>query len=376
MAQSILLRLAAGASFIGLILTPNIIAQAQTKSETCEVDTIIADGTTKVWAAIRQRSATETKPAQAPFKAATLKLSPHKAVFEGLSFSSPERDELTITLSKDGSNYEWANWSLTLPRLISNDTTKAVRWFNYSVMQDNMRVSSGFVDFAKPNSAAAAYEGEGFLESLWENPTSNAGVEAPQATLEDYKESRSILSPRESSIAEVLTPSYWIKSGTPNSNLVFEITNDKNPSETATLEFSRANILSAANFASSTLSTLEERYQAGECTPDEVKEGCFLTTAACGVIGLQDNCWELRILREFRDNWLARQANGVNDIGRYYKTAPRIVKHVNQRADKQKIWLSLYARFILPCAISSRIGAKSWTHKRYAKMMTEMAQYS
>ena len=42
-----------------------------------------------------------------------------------------------------------------------------------------------------------------------------------------------------------------------------------------------------------------------KCTPPE---GCFITTACCEALGLDDDCFELRTLRRYRDQVLAKTA--------------------------------------------------------------------
>jgi hypothetical protein len=52
---------------------------------------------------------------------------------------------------------------------------------------------------------------------------------------------------------------------------------------------------------------------------DQCIAGCVLTTACCDMIGLEDDCWELRTLRKFRDDWLRSQSFGDEEISQYYK---------------------------------------------------------
>lgn len=74
--------------------------------------------------------------------------------------------------------------------------------------------------------------------------------------------------------------------------------------------------------------------------------GCFITTATCKVIGLPDDCYELRILREFRDSWL--RSHHPEDIEVYYKTAPTIVFGLDQREDSKDLYLEFYGHYIVP----------------------------
>lgn len=57
---------------------------------------------------------------------------------------------------------------------------------------------------------------------------------------------------------------------------------------------------------------------------------CFFTTACVGHAGLPDDCEELRILRGFRDRYVAKLPDGPIMIGRYYREAPAIVKAIEE----------------------------------------------
>lgn len=51
-------------------------------------------------------------------------------------------------------------------------------------------------------------------------------------------------------------------------------------------------------------------------------EGYFITTACCEVLGLGYDCFELRILRRYRDPFLATRPGGAAAIARCYALAP------------------------------------------------------
>ena len=55
------------------------------------------------------------------------------------------------------------------------------------------------------------------------------------------------------------------------------------------------------------------------------KKGCFITTAACELRGLPDDCHELRVLRRFRDDVLVTSREGRALVEEYYRVAPRLV---------------------------------------------------
>ena len=58
------------------------------------------------------------------------------------------------------------------------------------------------------------------------------------------------------------------------------------------------------------------------------KKFCYITTAVCETFGKPDDCYELRLLRTYRDGYLAGTPGGEEMIRKYYDVAPSIVKHI------------------------------------------------
>jgi hypothetical protein len=102
-------------------------------------------------------------------------------------------------------------------------------------------------------------------------------------------------------------------------------------------------------------------------------QGCFLTTACCEVLGLDDDCFELRTLRHYRDQVLPALPGGSDAIATYYRLAPSILKRLPQNERALRL-LSIYARFILPSAVAARLGWNRIAHRLYAHMMGELAR--
>lgn len=79
--------------------------------------------------------------------------------------------------------------------------------------------------------------------------------------------------------------------------------------------------------------------------------GCFITTACVEARGLDDDCYELYTLRQFRDTYLKDKAGGKSEIAEYYRTAPQIVEIINNRSDAAKIWEDIFQNMISPCIV-------------------------
>ncbi|MDA0704371.1 MAG: hypothetical protein O3A96_14235 [Proteobacteria bacterium] len=114
--------------------------------------------------------------------------------------------------------------------------------------------------------------------------------------------------------------------------------------------------------------TLED---AGKCEYEEF-EGCFLTTATCGVIGLPDDCFELRALRRFRDRYMTRTADRRAEIADYYAQAPTIAARLAAEPGGRSL-RGLYRSTILPCVVLAALGFDRLTHRLYRRMMRRLA---
>ena len=102
---------------------------------------------------------------------------------------------------------------------------------------------------------------------------------------------------------------------------------------------------------------------------------CFITTACCEILGLDDDCFELRTLRRYRDRVLAWQPDGAAAIARYYELAPQILARLSAAPhQRKKILLSVYARYVMPAAIAARLGLDALAYHLYVRMLTELSR--
>lgn len=113
---------------------------------------------------------------------------------------------------------------------------------------------------------------------------------------------------------------------------------------------------------------LKKSYDGGGC----VKRQCFLTTACCELIGLDDDCFELRALRAFRDTALPVLPGGARDIALYYGAAPLILDAM-RRTGSERMLLRYYASHILPCAVLATLGFNSATQRHYRDLMRRLS---
>jgi hypothetical protein len=105
-------------------------------------------------------------------------------------------------------------------------------------------------------------------------------------------------------------------------------------------------------------------------TPTPKKHGCcYLTTATCEALGMDDNCRELTELRWFRDNILTRSEEGRAGVELYYRTAPAIVEAIARRVDAKSVYVDLYAKVIRPSAEAVIAGNYDEAYRLFRNMV-------
>ncbi len=104
------------------------------------------------------------------------------------------------------------------------------------------------------------------------------------------------------------------------------------------------------------------------------KKWCYITTAACEVLGKPDDCYELTLLRDYRDRYLARQPEGEKRIRWYYDVAPTIVKRISQLPEKEDIYRDLWDRYIAPCISMIERGENDACMELYLKMVEDLQE--
>lgn len=79
------------------------------------------------------------------------------------------------------------------------------------------------------------------------------------------------------------------------------------------------------------------------------KPGCFLTSACVLAQGLSDDCYELVILRKFRDEFIITCIpEGKDMVSQYYAVAPKIVCCIDTDPHKIQIYNKLYHSLVVP----------------------------
>lgn len=90
--------------------------------------------------------------------------------------------------------------------------------------------------------------------------------------------------------------------------------------------------------------------------------GCYLTSACMKYFQetFDDNCYELKVLRWFRDNFVSKE-----DIEHYYKVAPIIVETIDKEEKAGMIYDYIYHNIVNYCVAQIQEGNYEEAYNRY-----------
>ncbi len=101
---------------------------------------------------------------------------------------------------------------------------------------------------------------------------------------------------------------------------------------------------------------------------------CYITTAVCENLGKGMDCYELKLLKEYRDQYLERTEEGHALVEEYYNIAPTIVKRMERAADREEIYRELYEIYLKPCIEDIEAGDYTRCGVRYEKMVVTLKE--
>ena len=76
---------------------------------------------------------------------------------------------------------------------------------------------------------------------------------------------------------------------------------------------------------------------------------CYITTAVCASLGKPDDCYELNLMRRYRDEYLVNQKGGEEIVAEYYDIAPTIVNRINRMENSEDVYADIWSRYLHPC---------------------------
>lgn len=102
------------------------------------------------------------------------------------------------------------------------------------------------------------------------------------------------------------------------------------------------------------------------------KKFCYITTAVCESLGKSDDCYELTLLRNYRDAYLQYQPNGMELIKKYYDIAPTIVKRIEKQSNSHTIYKNVWKKYLNPCIQCIEMDEKEECMKIYRNMVEKL----
>ncbi|MCR4808026.1 MAG: hypothetical protein K5857_10190 [Lachnospiraceae bacterium] len=96
---------------------------------------------------------------------------------------------------------------------------------------------------------------------------------------------------------------------------------------------------------------------------------CYITTAVCRSLGKDDDCYELRTLRNYRDGYLLSSDEGREVVDTYYNIAPTIVNRINKGDSVSGTYLNIFKEYISPCISLIESGDYEECKKLYSDMV-------
>ena len=118
-------------------------------------------------------------------------------------------------------------------------------------------------------------------------------------------------------------------------------------------------------------------YKVGLSSVEEINGGfkkglCYITTAVCETLNKGDDCLELAILRDYRDQYLANTIGGEQVIDTYYNVAPTIVNRINKTKESCEIYQQIWNSYIQPCITLIQEGRNEDCKVLYSEMVTSL----
>jgi len=102
------------------------------------------------------------------------------------------------------------------------------------------------------------------------------------------------------------------------------------------------------------------------------KNLCYITTAVCQGLNKGDDCYELSLFREYRDNYLLQRSDGKQIVEAYYNVAPTIVKRIHLQGDAIFTFQWIWDTYLKPCILLIEQKEHEACKNLYYEMVSEL----
>ena len=104
------------------------------------------------------------------------------------------------------------------------------------------------------------------------------------------------------------------------------------------------------------------------------KKYCYITTAVCESQGKPDDCYELELLRSYRDGYLLATDEGKELVKEYYNIAPTIVNRIGRQENPEAIYEEIWDSWLLDCVHLIEQGENEACQEKYMDMVYKLKE--
>lgn len=138
--------------------------------------------------------------------------------------------------------------------------------------------------------------------------------------------------------------------------------------------------LCAKDFAAKTVEIWNEKMpenKIGYSTVESIEKGfkgglCYITTAVCRSLNRPDDCYELSLLRNYRDEYMMESETGRQIVEEYYNIAPTIVKKIDRNKNSGEIYRQIWNDYLSPCVKMIETDQKEACRNLYTEMVRKL----
>lgn len=99
---------------------------------------------------------------------------------------------------------------------------------------------------------------------------------------------------------------------------------------------------------------------------------CYITTAVCLGVHKQQDCREIMLMKQYRDEYLLKQEDGEEIVKKYYDIAPTIVKRIAKEDTPEEKYQYLWEHYLKFCVTLIESRQYEACRETYERMVEEL----